>query len=348
MAGQRIPSESLWRAALQSWPEIATQPDLAAFPITTGLSDALLWRITAAEGDYCLRGWPIETHKPELLQAIHRLQQHLDAHNFSLSPVCVPLRPGTTFCKFGDYHWELSNWLPGETSYAFTPTAAKRSAAMTALAEFHLLASDLDSGLPANSIPSPGLALRASILHDLTKDKISSLNCYVRDSPRHLPFSILGSELLDLVAKHLPDALRLLDNFSRTPLPMQWCLRDVHQGNFLFEGDRVTGLLDFGAAAVDSVAGDLARLIRSLAEGDVPLWRECLTIYHQLTPLSVEQRRAVAVFDRAGILCSAVNWLRWLFVEKRAFEPQQVEPRLELLCQRLSELDASLASESLE
>ena len=45
------------------------------------------------------------------------------------------------------------------------------------------------------------------------------------------------------------------------PVPFNLCIGDVWHDHILFEGDAVTGMIDFAAAKVDHVAADLARLL---------------------------------------------------------------------------------------
>ena len=49
---------------------------------------------------------------------------------------------------------------------------------------------------------------------------------------------------------------------------LQPALRDARPEHFLFEDDRLSGLVDFGAMGVESVAADLARLIGEWFDGD--------------------------------------------------------------------------------
>ena len=57
-----------------------------------------------------------------------------------------------------------------------------------------------------------------------------------------------------------PMLLVPLEQSADRIIRVQPCLRDARPEHFLFEGDRLSGLVDYGAMGVDSVAGDLARL----------------------------------------------------------------------------------------
>ena len=91
---------------------------------------------------------------------------------------------------------------------------------------------------------------------------------------------------------------------------LQPCLCDVWHDHVLFEGDAVTGLVDYGGVKVDNVATDLARLLGSLA-GDDPVLRDAgLRAYSRLRPLSLAEEALVPVLDRTGTLLGIANWLR--------------------------------------
>lgn len=157
------------------------------------------------------------------------------------------------------------------------------------------------------------------------------------------PFREVSQRIVRQISNRQPNLLLpTLEKTAEASLPLQWCLRDVHEGNVLFQGDVVTGLVDFGAATVDSLCGDLARLIRSLAEGDRVLWQECLDSYRAIHPLSKAESQGIALFDQSGIVCSAANWMRWIHVERRGFVSEKATlGRLRLLATRLNQLEAS-------
>ena len=88
------------------------------------------------------------------------------------------------------------------------------------------------------------------------------------------------------VAPRLLDPLR---EAAGRPVPLQPCLRDARPEHFLFEGDRVTGLVNFGAMDIDCVAGDLARLMGEWLDGDSTARAEALAAYERIRPLDVDE-----------------------------------------------------------
>jgi homoserine kinase type II len=87
----------------------------------------------------------------------------------------------------------------------------------------------------------------------------------------------------------------------------------------LFEGDRVTGIVDFGAMQYDHVAADIARLLGSFAGDQLELWRAGLGAYRGLQSLTERERLLVDMYDKSGLLLGGIHWLQWVFVDGREF-----------------------------
>lgn len=304
---------------LGPWFEDVSGAQMQSLGLQSGFSGAVVWRIAIAGRDLCLRRWPQVHPTIDGLQAIHGLLQHVDQAGFRLSPVPLPTRAGDTIFVNEDHLWELTPWMPGEASSREEPNEVKLASAMASLADFHLAAGSFRfSGRGASQGPSPGLQQRLEILQSLQQGELERLwKATGAAQPNDL--RELALELLEGIARPLAEVSKQLEKIVAVPLPLQWCLRDVRHEHLLFTGDRVTGLIDFGAAAVDSVAGDIARLLGSMANDGTDFWRMGLDEYAKHRPLSIDERRAVASFDAAGALCSAANWVRWLYVEGKTF-----------------------------
>ena len=61
-----------------------------------------------------------------------------------------------------------------------------------------------------------------------------------------------------------PQLLSELKSAAEKPVATHPVLRDVWSDHVLFEGARVTGIIDYGALRMDEPAADLARLLGSL------------------------------------------------------------------------------------
>jgi homoserine kinase type II len=90
-------------------------------------------------------------------------------------------------------------------------------------------------------------------------------------------------------------------------------LCDVWHDHVLFTGDEVTGIIDYGAAKMDNVAADLARLLGSFIGDDVTMYEIGLDAYAAVRPLTDDERRLVPLLDRSGVVLGLANWLRQIF-----------------------------------
>jgi hypothetical protein len=91
----------------------------------------------------------------------------------------------------------------------------------------------------------------------------------------------------------------------------------------------------------DSVAVDLSRLLGSLVGDDDQGWLHGLQVYQQIRPLSRAEYELIGTLDSSTILLSGMNWLRWIYVDRRLFDDKyQVSSRLNQIAARLSKLVA--------
>jgi homoserine kinase type II len=271
------------------------------------------------DSQLCLRRWP-QVH-PSLngLLAIHGLLKHVATAGFELVPVPLKTRYGESYFVHEDHLWELTPWMPGEASFAQQPTAAKLTAAARALAMFHQAAMSFSfQGNSAGLAPAPGLQERLHMIGCLQQGELQELWKATRTTEAS-DLRELAFELLEAIGHSVEPVGASLREIVHVPLPLQWCLRDVRHDHVLFLDEEVSGLLDFGAVAVDSVAGDLARLLGSIAHDQPECWQAGIDAYSQVRPLQLAERRAIACFDQGGLICSATNWVRWLFVDGRSF-----------------------------
>ena len=326
---------------LRPWLEDVSQVQMKSLDATGGLSGAQIWRISTPTGELCLRRWPPEHPSLEGLQAIHGLLKHVASTGFVLVPVPLKTSCGTTYSDQQDHLWELTPWMPGGANLSSQPTSNRLSAAMLALAQFHRAAQTYRFAEDAaRSAPSPGLQQRLAMLQSLQQGGLRQLRQATQSAPAS-DLRELAAEMLEGVDRSLNSVVSTLRQIVDVPLPLQWCLRDVRQDHLLFTGNEVTGLVDFGAVAVDSVAGDVARLLGSLVLEHPHSWQAGLDAYDRHRPLSSAERQAIVCFDQGGLLCSAANWCRWLFVESRSFpQTDAVQNQLRWIRDRLNILAA--------
>ncbi|HEY2882605.1 MAG TPA: phosphotransferase, partial [Pirellulales bacterium] len=126
---------------------------------------------------------------------------------------------------------------------------------------------------------------------------------------------------------------------SKFETPIFPCIRDIHREHVLFQGNQVSGLIDFGALELDSPAADLARLLASMAIDQPALWNLGLATYGRRRQLSETEIRLVSAYDATAMLLSGINWLSWVFADLRRFENRSaVLARLDANAARLMRL----------
>src|SRR5262249_48027114 len=104
----------------------------------------------------------------------------------------------------------------------------------------------------------------------------------------------------------------------------------------LFDGNTVTGLIDYGGVKIDHVAVDLARLLGSMVEDRVKLRAAGLEAYKRVRPLSLQEEELVSVLDETGTLVGLITWLKWLYIDGKQFDDRTAAARrLEMLVKRV-------------
>ena len=82
----------------------------------------------------------------------------------------------------------------------------------------------------------------------------------------------------------------------------------------------MTGLVDFGAMAIETVAADLARLLGEWIGPDRLDRAEALAAYASIRPLDAVELALIDVFEDSAALLGAGHWIRWHFLEARTFD----------------------------
>jgi homoserine kinase type II len=330
-----------------------------------GFSGAAFWRITSERGLLCLRRWPthVDPKWVERLDFIHAVLDHVARRGFSLAPTPIRTRHGESHVRWDGHDWELSAWLPGRADYFPMRQPEKLRAALSALAEFHRAAADFDGlvSRPAFSA-SPGVLTRRRQIEALRAGGLAAIVAAVDNATHSLHGNSsrdwiaivdLARRLLPLYAQAEEPVCKSLVAAERRSVPLQPCVRDIWHDHVLFLENRVSGLIDFGAMRIDNVAGDVARLLGSFSfddskkKSDAEAWEKGLAAYEAVRRLSADERQLVGVFDHSTTLLAGINWLQWLFVERRTFaDLAAVRVRLAAIVARLERLTQAWQSTS--
>jgi homoserine kinase type II len=278
-----------------------------------GLSGTRLWRFRAEVGLLVLREWPLNGPGHRQFEDVHRwlgLTADLD-----FIPVPIPDRAGRTLQSWRGGLWEIAPWMSGAAEPP-PPSLARMREAFSGLAAFHeRLARESSQGV------SPGLRLRHDAVCQLAQGGFDSLEQAVQrhDEGRSVECAAAVA-WLSLARKTDPLLLEPLRVAAARVLRLQPCLRDARAEHFLFEGDRLSGLVDFGAMGVDCVAGDLARLIGEWLDSDQSARREAVAAYERVRPLDPVEASLLEILEASTALLIGERWVRWHFVERRRFD----------------------------
>lgn len=331
-----------FRWVLAAYPADCHSSQARALGSAGGFSGAQIWRIEAPRGSLCLRRWPGEHPSRERLQFIHDVLKHVRQQGLTTVPVPISTREGATFVREAGKLWELAPWMPGESDYLARRSLGKLTAALAALAEFHVAAETFPR-LDGGRTPSPGIATRLSRLESFTPERLGRLSRAVgaQEWPELADRATL---LLEQFPRHADSVRGLLRGAAEATVCLQPCIRDIWHGHVLYQGDLVTGLVDFGAMQYETVAGDAARLLGSMVDEQGRGWREGLAAYEAVRPLAPAERGLLDAYDRSGVLLSGMNWLVWILEEGRHFENKAgVLERIDQNLGRLLHSDSSVA-----
>lgn len=251
--------------------------------------------VTTDTGQYVAR---ISNHRKteKAMAAEVALLEHLLARDFP-APRVVPTRDGRAWARVGDDLCLVTERIPGD--YADSTVPAHLREAGRALARFHRLTLDLPEAA------RPGASSELSTL---------------ADGPAVLArFATVAADLLGPCAD--------LDRFQRAadglteffpavsaalatePLPQALTHGSLGKSAILFDGERLTAVLDYERVAYEARVVDLAYLLRSMArnrlEKDalfVDRFRAVVLAYAAEQPLSPAEVRALPVAIQAAAL----------------------------------------------
>ena len=308
-------------------------------PVAAGLgfSGAALWRVATGRGSLCLRRWPPGYPTVERLEFIQAVLWHVDQEGFRLIPLPLETRHRHGYVFFAGHLWELTPWLEGTADFHHHPSDERLANALAALAQFHVATSTfpLPETQPA---VSPGVGERRRRWAELAAGRLEAIRA-ASTNGAWPTLTLAARNLIELADRVGPRVAPLVESVADLQVPLQPCIRDIWSAHVLFEGDRVSGIVDFGAMRVESVAADIARLLGSLAGDDPARWQVGLAAYEQVRKLSEDESRLVLVFDRSTVLLGGLQWLEWIYLEGREFpDHRAVMSRIDEFTNRLAVL----------
>jgi Ser/Thr protein kinase RdoA (MazF antagonist) len=284
-----------------------------------GHSGALLWRYQAPMGPIAARAWPVNVQSLEHVLAIHRWLA--EAGDLGFLPVPIAARDGQTVERCDGRLWEIAPWLEGQPERNRPPDEERVQAAFEALARLHRRLAGV-----ATVGRSPGLAKCIVEMKELDTQGYDALESALHQAPAS-ELRDAGFRWVDLAKATVPRLLPGLHDAARLAVPLQPCLRDARPEHFLFQGIEVSGLVDFGAMGVETVAADVARLIGEWFADNPSLRALAVAAYEQIRPLDPSEVALSTAFEAAADLLIAGHWLTWQFLDKRQFDAPMAVPR---------------------
>jgi homoserine kinase type II len=244
-------------------------------PIAAGIENTNYF-VTADHGRFVLTLY--ERLAPEELPFYLNLMAHL-AHAGVQAPAPQPDRSGALWSFLNGKPAGLVTRLDGEPVERPSPTHC--AAAGAALAQMHLAAASYRPRL--SNRRGPGWWRQAA----------RAVRSFLTDEQQ----SLMTAEI------------KFQAGFAKTKLPKGAIHGDLFCDNVLFDGNRVSGIIDFGFAATDAFAYDLAIAVNDWCtvtedERQGALDNERLlamvTAYDRLRPLNVDERTMWPVLLRAA------------------------------------------------
>jgi homoserine kinase type II len=309
--------------------------------VAGGWSGSRICKITTRDGgEYCLRRWPKEHPSAERLRFIHGVLGRVVA---SLDLIANPLKTPSraTFVEHGGHLWELTTWRPGKADFREMPSRERLRAAMRVLARFHEAAGRGEQGTEDKGQRAelwgvaPAVLDRERQVEGLVSGGLDRIAAAVE---RGLNAELDGraGRILCLTRGRLADLRRLIKVAAKRQMVLGPAIRDIHHEHVLFTGDEVTGLIDFGAMRIDTPLTDVARLTGSLVDDDQEARRFAMDSYAELRPLTDSDRELIELLDQSGVALGGLNWLQWLYVERREMGPHKpIVRRLDEILGRL-------------
>ena len=334
------PSQPDLSSILRRWPINATE----ASPLqSSGFSGAQLWKINGSQSQpLCLKHYSAGSLTVEQLDGIHRVLIH--AFNVGCEFVAKPMRltDGFTTVVAGSENstsaglWDLSTWVPGSPVTSFSD--AQIEIAFASIARFHKAAAQVNLAFG----PSPNLGQRQTQLAKLVRPESPVLDqaaSQLKTASIHPTLQEPLATLVDLLCRvpqsQIASLQKRLRESSTVDLPLHPVVRDLRAEHLLFTGDELTGLVDFDAMQMDSIAYDLSRLTSSMRLTETQL-HLALSTYHAARPIQAAEAKLVQALTGVSRVLAPLSWINWLVLEQRSFSNlTAVEQRLKEVAEDL-------------
>jgi Ser/Thr protein kinase RdoA (MazF antagonist) len=317
------------RSVLQRYCQAAPNATLRRLAQHGGFSGARLWQVSGGGITAVLKAWPSTEVDAGRLVRIHHLMHAARLAGLDFVPAVYVDDRGRTVVDQAERLWDLAEWRFGE-GFCAAPSTRRVENACACLARLH--AAWASPGAIVG--PCPAVQRRLARLHEWKKLVSGGWRPAVDAVHGAVQAPIEGA--WRTVNLWFDSAAQMLMPWVDRLFPLQPCLCDIWHDHVLFQGETVTGIIDYGSAKVDHVAVDLARLLGTTVQDDATLRAAGLEAYGPVRALSFEEQELVTVLDKTGIIVGLANWVRWLYLDRRPFEDySMVAQRIQKLLARV-------------
>jgi hypothetical protein len=300
--------------------------------VVGGFSGAGVWRVRdQSGGEFAIRKLQV-TSTEETVRKTEICEWMALACSEEVAAVPQPIR-----C-ISQSSWQLQNsagfwmaetWLPGFACRDTPGDSVLRNAACLVKSihasgrRYAELANRAGQFLQCRRGPSPAVRRRLSLIRQLTRGSLAQLQGRLV----HEPDPRIRAEA-EVLLRHLPtvleDTAKTLQQLANQHWELQPVLRDLWYPHVLLQGDAVTGIVDWQAAAVDHCVVDAARLLRSWCGPDALKFADAVKVFSSEWGLGAGETRLLTAIDRASVMLSPLTWLQGRYRGLRLQDPHAV------------------------
>lgn len=300
-----------------------------------GFSSSIIYPVQIASERLALRNWNWPASALDELTAKLNFQlrlsrdwsphSHVLIHSHSDSPVAIVLDTwanGHMIAQVDNKLWSLSMWRPGASvGWDASLSTAQLASIARALAKMHSIS------MRYHAVIEPSFGWKDRLRRLRRNAEIQ----FAASAPCVSDLAAFSDSVIRTVraGTYFDETIQWLHTQASRAWPSCWIIRDAHQENWLFEGDAVSGIVDFGAARCDWLGWDLVRLL-SCAEFNDQQRKDFVGCYLRCLGDSAPQHAASVVASIEALLdekywrtlnylqnlLSAMQWRDWATQER--------------------------------
>jgi len=303
--------------------------------IRGGLSGSAVFKCECNGRKFALKRWPQGTNARRV-DEVHAVML-LARRTLGIVPELAESTLASTRLGYEGYQYELASWMEGEalgdapneitvsigglstTAAEYTGPSKRILAAVEAGAEAIARFHDSTRRYIGPTAPAPAVLRRLSRIEQLQVELPKAM----QQSERLSPVLRAAAHWLKREWPNRMDAAnRALSRWVGQLVPTRMVFRDVHRQHILFREGAVSGMVDFDAIGIDTIATDLARWVSGFSErtGDLePLLQAAVTGYQRFAAISTCERDLAFVISEASGTLLLANWVSWVALGQRNF-----------------------------